>query len=197
VWLYRFGKVVVAPIYRLSFRLQIEGLEHLPKNGGVILCGNHFTGHDPLVMGVACPRPVCFMAKQELFQIPIIGFLIRGLGAFPIKRGQPDRAALKKAFELLESGSVFGIFPEGTRNRTGVLAKAEPGAAYLALKSGAVVVPVGISASYKLFSPVYVKFGPRVDLEPFRDGKLTSERLERAGEAIMDGIRSLLVQPEN
>jgi 1-acyl-sn-glycerol-3-phosphate acyltransferase len=187
--------MLVSGVYRLAFRIEVHGTENLPREGGVILCGNHFTGHDPLVMGVAAPRPVSFMAKAELFTIPVIGFLARSVGAFPVKRGQPDRGALKRAIEVLQSGGCFGIFPEGTRNRTGVLAKAEPGTAYFAIKTGAPVVPVGITSTYKLFSPVIVNFGKPVDLDPFRTGKLTSEALEAAGEAIMAGIGAQLAPP--
>jgi 1-acyl-sn-glycerol-3-phosphate acyltransferase len=195
VWLYGFGKVLVSTFYHLLFRIEVHGTENLPREGGVILCGNHFTAHDPLVMGVAAPRPVSFMAKAELFTIPVIGSIARAVGAFPVKRGQPDRAALKRAIEVVQSGGCFGIFPEGTRSRTGVLAKAEPGTAYFALKTGAPVVPVGISSTYKLFSPVIVHFGKPVNLDPFRTGKLTSESLEAAGEAIMAGIGAQLAPP--
>jgi 1-acyl-sn-glycerol-3-phosphate acyltransferase len=195
VWLYGFAKVVIGAVYRTLFRVQVQGLENVPAEGGVILCGNHFMAHDPIILGISAPRPVAFMAKAELFESRAFGFLVRGLGAFPVKRGQPDRAALKRSLEVLQSGGCFGIFPEGTRNRTGRLKPAEPGTAYFALKTGAPVVPVGISSTYKLFSPVFVRFGKPVDLDRFRDGKLTSEALEAAGEAIMAGIGRELVPP--
>lgn len=195
MWLYGFAKGIVGFGYRLLFRLQVSGLEHIPPDGGVIICGNHFTAHDPPVVAISANRPVSFMAKAELFDNKFLGWIFRGVGAFPVKRGAPDRAALKRSIDTLQEGRVFGIFPEGTRNRTGQLAKAEPGTAYLALKSGAPVVPVGITSSYKLFSPILVKFGPPVDLSTYRDGKLTSEALDGAGEQIMAAIGALLVPP--
>lgn len=195
MWLYSFAKALVRPLYSILYRIQVEGLENVPKEGGVILCGNHFHVNDPIIVGICVPRKVAFMAKQELFTVPVLRTIIRGLGAFPVKRGHPDRAALRHAMEVLKSGRCFGIFPEGTRNRSGKLAKAEPGTAYFALKTGATVIPVGITGTYKLFSPVRVRFGPPVDLSPYRSAKLTSEVLEAAGELIMAGIGAQLVPP--
>lgn len=194
-WLYYLSKAIVSFFYHILYRIRVEGLEHLPRDGGVIVCCNHFHANDPLIMGVTTPRIVRYMAKQELFKIPVVGWVIRKWGAFPVRRGQADRASLKVSLEILESGGCFGIFPEGTRSKTGQLRKAEPGTAYLALKSGAPVVPVGINATYRLFSPVRVRFGPPVDLEPYRSGKLTSENLEAAGAAIMAAIGALLDSP--
>lgn len=192
MWLYGFGKGVVGPLLRILYRIRVEGLENLPAEGGVILCGNHFHAFDPVMMGIASPRPISFMAKQELFTMPLIRHLVQGLGAFPVKRGQPDRAALKHSVDLLQAGGCFGIFPEGTRNRSGKLRRAEPGTAYLAVKSGAPVIPVGISSTYRLFSPVVIRFGRPVDLEYVQEGKVSSAGLEAAGRAIMDAIAQQL-----
>lgn len=188
MWLYGTAKAILYPIVRLLWQLKVEGTENVPPEGGVIVCGNHFHALDPVLVGITSPRRVSFMAKAELFEKPVIGTICRGLAAFPVKRGTPDRAALKRSIDLLQSGEGFGIFPEGTRNKTGTLKKAEPGTAYLALKSGAPVIPVGITATYKLFSPIIVRYGKPVNLEPFQTGKLSGDALEAAGEAIMAGI---------
>lgn len=195
MWLYGFGKALVTPIYRLIFRIRVEGLEHVPPEGGVILCGNHFNGHDPLVVGIVSPRKVSFMAKDQIFTWPVVGWLARGLGAFPVKRGTADRASLKKALEVLADGGCFGIFPEGTRSKTGQLRKAEPGTAYIALKAGVPVIPFGISSTYRLFSPVLVRFGPPVNLDQFKGAKLSGDSLEVAGQEIMAAIGRLLEPP--
>lgn len=197
MWLWAFGKAVILPWYRLWLRLVVEGQEHVLAEGGLILCSNHIGAHDPGLLGMFSPRPVIFMAKEEIFKVPVIGWLVRsGTGAFPVRRGTPDRAALKRAADLLEAGGCLGIFPEGTRSKTGHLGKAEPGTAYLALKSGATVVPVGISGSYRLFSRITIRFGPPVDLSAFRTGRLTGEHLDAAGDAIMTAIASL-VDPQH
>ena len=193
--LYGFARVVLGTGYRLLYRIRAEGQEHIPRSGGVILCGNHINAQDPIIIGLACPRPVCFMAKEELFRSQLLGFIIRGLGAFPVKRGSADRAALKHALSLLEAGCCFGIFPEGTRSRTGELQKPEPGTAYIALKSGVPVIPVGISGSYRLFSPIRVRFGPPVDLERFRGQRLNGPTLEAASQAIAEAIAELVDAP--
>ncbi|MGE5674110.1 MAG: lysophospholipid acyltransferase family protein [Mycobacterium leprae] len=195
MWLYGTGRGLLAILYRTLYRVRAEGLENIPPTGGVILCGNHFTAHDPIMVGVCANRPVQFMAKEELFRNRFLGFIMRGVGAFPVKRGQPDRAALKRSIDVLQSGGCFGIFPEGTRNRSGKLAKPEPGTAYLALKSGAPVVPVGITSTYKLFSPVIVKFGKPMSMERYAGAKLTSELLDEVGHTIMAGIGAELVPP--
>ncbi len=125
--------------------------------------------------------------------MPVIGWFARhGGGAFPVKRGKADRGALKQSLEVLANGGCFGIFPEGTRSATGKLAKLEPGTAYLALKSGATVIPVGFSGTYRLFSRLLIRFGKPIDLTGFSGRKLTSETLETVGEVITAGIAEQL-----
>lgn len=192
MWFYSFAKVIVSPLYRFLFRIRVEGVENVPLEGGVILCANHVSMHDPIMVGVAAPRQIRFMAKEELFRNPLVRVVVQGLGAFPVKRGHPDRAALKRAMEVLHSGGCFGVFPEGTRVHADHLGQAEPGTAYLALKTGAAVVPVGVSSSYRLFRPTVVRFGQAVDLSAYRAGKLTSDVLKSAGDAIMAAIGSQL-----
>jgi 1-acyl-sn-glycerol-3-phosphate acyltransferase (EC 2.3.1.51) len=195
MWLYGFGKVVVGIVYHLIYRIEVEGAEHIPRSGGAILCSNHINAQDPLIIGLASPRPVCFMAKEELFHNPFLRFLITGLGAFPVKRNTADRTSLRHALALLAEGKCFGIFPEGTRSRTGQMGKPEPGTAYIALKSGVPVIPAGISGHYRLFGRIRIRFGPPVDLDRFRSARLNSETLEQASEAIMEAIARLLDSP--
>ena len=195
--LYAVCKALVSVYYRSLYRVRVEGHEHIPPEGGVIVCGNHFTANDPFMVAIAMKRPISYMAKQELFKNPLVGWLLRRIRVFPVKRGQPDRAAIKHSIEVLHSGTCFGIFPEGTRNRTGHLGKAEPGTAYLAIKSGAPVVPVGITSSYKLFGPILVRFGRPVDLSPYMSGKLTQEAIEGASHTIMAAIGMQLDPPVN
>lgn len=174
--------------------MRVEGRENIPPSGGVILCANHFNGRDPPVLGASVPvaRPVRFMAKAELFQNPLFGAVLRAVGAFPVKRGQPDRTALRTALDLLQAGEIFGIFPEGTRNKTGKLGKAEPGVAYIAAKANCPVVPVAIMGTYRLFSPIHVRIGKPIDMRFHREGRLTSETMERIAAEIMGGIAALM-----
>ena len=101
----------------LFLGLKFEGIHNLPKKGAVIIVANHVSAWDPLLVAVGSPRPVHFMAKAELYQNQILARLLNALNAFPVKRGQADRNAIRKALKLLESGKVLGIFPEGTRKR--------------------------------------------------------------------------------
>lgn len=193
-WMYRAGWSLFSLYYRLFFSFRVEGRENIPVSGAVILCANHFNANDPPVLGCAVPvsRPVRFMAKAELFSVPVLGTLLHGVGAFPVKRGQPDRSALKIALDLLAEGEVFGIFPEGTRSKTGKLGKAEAGVAYIAAKADCLVIPVAIFSTYQFFSPIVVRIGSPIDMREYRDGKSSSERMERLAAEIMDGIGSLL-----
>jgi 1-acyl-sn-glycerol-3-phosphate acyltransferase len=193
--IYRATRGFAKAVLSLVIRFDVEGLGNIPPDGGVIICGNHFHWLDPVTVGITMQRDVSFMAKQELFESRLGGWFLRKIKAFPVKRGQPDRAALKRSIEVLQEGGCFGIFPEGTRSRTRTLQKAEPGTAYLAMKSGAPVVPVGITGSYKLFSRVIVRYGKPIDMAQFQTGKLSSESLEAVSEAVMTGIGALLVPP--
>ena len=130
--LYAIGKALSAAVCRIFGRWKVLGRENVPTTGGALLCANHVSYIDPPALGGGCPRPVRFMAKSELFKLPVLGFLIRRVGAFPVKRGTADRTALRKAVELLESGEIVGMFPEGTRSLDGKLQEPELGVGMIA-----------------------------------------------------------------
>ena len=127
--------------------MRVEGLNRLPRQGPVILAINHLSMLDPILVGAVVPRVIHFMAKEELFRYPGLGWLLRRVHAFPVRRGQADREALATALQLLRAGEVVGIFPEGTRSADGRLLPLQSGTAFLALKSGATVVPVAIAGT--------------------------------------------------
>jgi 1-acyl-sn-glycerol-3-phosphate acyltransferase len=136
--------VVVAIIIKPFFlRLRIEGAEHIPASGGCIAACNHTLGPDYVIMGYASPRQVYYMAKSELFNVhPWLTALLRGAGAFPVRRGERDGDAIEQAVKMIEAGFVVGMFPEGTRSRTGALQRGRTGVARIALQANALVVPV-------------------------------------------------------
>lgn len=142
--LYRLGLMVCAAVLRVFFGEKVEGTELVPRTGPFVLTANHVSLLDPPALGVASPRPVHFMAKAELFTMPVFGWLLGQLGAFPVHRGASDRKAIRHALGILADGGVVGVFPEGTRNRTGGLLTPQGGAALLALKAGVPVVPAAI-----------------------------------------------------
>jgi len=181
------GKFLCHLFFKLTRGFQVSGQENVPKRGPVVLIANHTSYLDPPALGVASPRRVYFMAKEELFRIPLFGWLLKGLGAFPVKRGTPDRRAFKRALAVLAAGNVLGIFPEGTRSKTGELGPAEEGAAVLALRSGAPVVPAGITGT-RGSGPIRVAFGPPVDTSDLDPKDRASIRIlsERAMTSIAD-----------
>lgn len=178
---------------RLLVRWRIIGAERMPRDGAVIICGNHYHWMDPVVIaGAARQRPIYFMAKDELFRMKWLGFLFRNVRAYPVKRGAPDRNAMKTTLTLLEEGKVVGIFPEGTRSKTGDLGKAEPGIGLFAHRTRATVMPVGIAGSNRPFRRLTIVFGEPMRFEELYDQKLKGdELLQLITEPIMATVASL------
>lgn len=144
--LYKVFRIFFAIILKLISRYKVIGLNNLPSSGPALVVSNHISNWDPLMLGVAMPRQINFIAKSELSRIPLVGSLIKAWGAVPIKRGHSDREALSKSIELLKDGRVIGIFIEGRRNlgNPEKMIKPQPGAAMLALKSEVPVIPMAI-----------------------------------------------------
>lgn len=186
---YAFAKRIVSPILKKMYRVEVKGLEHFPEQGGVLLCSNHIDNMDPPILGVTCPRPISFMAKAELFNVPILSGIIKKLNAFPVKRGGNDREALRTGLKVLKEGKVLGLFPEGTRSKTGKLGKGLAGAGYFALRTNAQVVPCAIIGSYRIFQKVKVIYGKPIDMSELREKKASPEE---ATNLIMTHIQQLL-----
>ncbi|MCG8400139.1 MAG: 1-acyl-sn-glycerol-3-phosphate acyltransferase [Firmicutes bacterium] len=166
----------------------------MPDSGPVLLCANHTGELDMFFIGYRIKRWIFWMAKEELFKIPVVGILIRGLGAFPVKRGRGDMKSIRQVYRHLEEGNVVGIFPEGTRTgrRKAKNVKIRPGAALFALKSRAPIVPVAIEASYRPFSTVRVIFGKPFHLDIDENKKYNKEELTGISKDIMSRVYSLL-----
>lgn len=186
---YSFAKAVVNSIFRPLYRVEVIGLETFPKEGGVLLCSNHIDNFDPPVVGITCPRPVVFMAKEELFNTPVIKTLVTNLNAFPVKRGMSDREALRKGLAVLKENKVLGLFPEGHRSKTGELGKGLAGAGFFALRSNAHIVPCAIIGPYKPFKKLKVIYGKPIDMDIYRENKASADEVT---EVIMNNIRMLL-----
>lgn len=136
---------VLNGIFSGFYRLHVEGAEHIPDTGAVIVAPNHKSNFDPPIVGVAIKnRLVHYMAKAELFKNPMFGWVLRKMGAFPVKRGTVDRIAIKQAVRELKNGHVLGIFPEGTRIKKDDLGRFHSGMASLALMTGVPIVPVAV-----------------------------------------------------
>ncbi|URM34271.1 1-acyl-sn-glycerol-3-phosphate acyltransferase [Cytobacillus firmus] len=187
--LYAFAKAAVYGVLKPIYRFEVFGKENFPEEGGVLLCSNHIDNLDPPVVGINAPRPVYFMAKEELFNVPVLGKIVPHLNAFPVKRGMSDREALRKGLGILKEGNVLGLFPEGTRSKTGQLGKGLAGAGFFALRSEAHVVPCAIIGPYKAFSKLKVVYGKPIDMKELRERKASAEETT---EMIMSEIRKLI-----
>lgn len=181
--------------------LRVEGLENIPKDGPVILACNHVHWTDIPYISLRPWRITHYMAKVELFSVPVLGWIMTSLGTFPVRRGERDRDSLKLAEHLLRIGEVVTVFPEGHRSAEGVLQVGHPGVALMALHTEAPIVPVGISGTQRVLRRGwrYGPFRPTVTVRygvPFRlrsTGKrVTREELTRGTEVIMGNIAALL-----
>ena len=187
---YDLARGTVALFARTFFRYRIVGAENVPREGGLIIAANHVSNFDPPLIGAAVPRPVSYMAKKELFAMPILKQLMPHLNAYPVDRQAGGTAALRASLRMLKEGRCIGIFPEGGRNVTGTNEE-KAGAAFLAAASGVPVVPAAIVGTRRLgpFRPVTVIFGPSFTVE--RNRKSVEGDLEKKAAAIMQRIREL------
>ncbi|SHN77997.1 lysophospholipid acyltransferase family protein [Desulfitobacterium chlororespirans] len=192
--LYQFLK----RMFRLQFRVmgwKIHGVENLPKGGPVIIVSNHVSIWDPVVAACSVPRDVSFMAKEELFANPLLGGIFRRLGAFPVKRGQGDTSAIRNSLKVLKEGKVLGLFPEGTRSKTGEMQKGFPGMILLMEKSQAPIVPVRVNGTQNLFvrgwGHLEVIVGKPIFPEQLKAPEGVENRREWAADQIMKAIVEL------
>lgn len=195
--LYGFARALLRFIIRLFNRWEITGLENIPSSGPVILIANHTSYWDPPVLGCSIDRVVHYMAKAELFHKPVLKWILPHLQCYPVKRGQADLQALKTSLKYLEKGEVLGIFPEGTRGKGEELLPFEQGAALLAVKAKATIVPVGLINTRKAFpatfrGPLLVRIGKPVTFPELAGKKMTNEDLEKVNLRLAAELQYLL-----
>jgi 1-acyl-sn-glycerol-3-phosphate acyltransferase len=204
-WFYFPGAIMTGWLKWLLGGGRVAGLENVPRAGPYITVSNHTSNLDPPFIGGAIGRhtgrPIHFMAKEEIRSWPLVGWLARGAGVFFVRRGGGDRGAQRIALQHLAAGRPIGVFPEGTRSRNGVLREPKLGVSLLAMRSGAPLLPVGISGSGRIF-PGRSRFPHRtaVDIrvgKPFRlphqpTGHLDRKALGEGTERIMGEIAALL-----
>ena len=172
--------------------MRVFGIENVPMNGPLIVACNHISYVDPVALGVALPRRVWYMAKVELFRIPVLGPTIAALGAYPVDRGKGDIAAIRGSLRVLKEGKAVGIFPEGTRNLHGD-ATVHTGVALLASLSRAPVLPAFVRGGdrAKRLGKLSVAFGEPMRLVGGHNGKASREELANWTKAVMAQIRAL------
>jgi 1-acyl-sn-glycerol-3-phosphate acyltransferase len=159
--LFLLGRQMFRIMFRLFYRCHIEGIENIPKSGGAVIAPNHISFFDPPLTGSAMKRPLYFMAKKELFDIPVFGWIIKRTNAFPVKRGAHDMTAMRNAFSLLEEGNLLLMFPEGTRSKNAKIGKARAGAGMVACNAQVPLIPVKIDNTNAMlkFKKIRIKYG--------------------------------------
>lgn len=194
---YRFTAFTVGWMFRILYGVKRYNLEKLDFEGPAILASNHISLADPPLIGSLTPFEVHFMAKAELFKNPVFGKTISALNAFPVKRGLIDRKAMKRAEEILIDGGRVLIFPEGTRQKDGVMKSGRPGLAKLAIENDVPVLPVYLENSNRLskvfLSRRYIKivYGDLIDTASFMPGLPQKDRIRKLTEHIMAEIKAL------
>ena len=190
--------LLVFPIFRFLFRGQTIGISNLPKTGGVVVVSNHGSHLDPPILGHALGRPVAFMAKSELFKVPILSFIISACGAYPVKRGAGDREAIRNASNRLIEGWATGVFLDGTRQENGRVNDPKAGAALLAARTGSPLLPVAIVNSHRAFPKgsllprfvsIHLKVGELIQPPPTKkreDLKSTTEEIRISINSMLD-----------
>lgn len=182
---FRVAHFLLAPVFRWMFRVEVRGVETLPRSG-VLLCPNHSSNWDPLLMLAVLPIDYHLhaMAKDSLFRIPILSSIIRSCGGFPVARGHSDIQAVKIALQTIKDGENLMIFPEGTRVDYEGQVQAKGGVAMIAIRTGATMIPVYITPEKKLFHRVRIIFGK--PYEPVYTGRRgTAEELQKIADDVL------------
>ncbi len=180
-------------IFKVIFRLKVAGKENIPKSGGFILASNHISYLDPIALGVACPRKLNYMARQDLFFNRCFSWLLFSINVFPIKRNSADLAALKEAMQRVKNDEALVMFPEGSRRFEGSSTEPQPGIGFLAAKLKVPVVPAFVKgteialpkgANFIKPTKISVRFGKQIQIErglPYQD----------IAQLIMENIRDI------
>ncbi len=190
-------------LFHTLWPLKVSGLENVPRQGAAMIVCNHLSLIDPFVVGYATDRMVNFMAKEELFSTPILGFLIRKVGAFPVDRARRDPASMRVALSVLKEGELLGMFPEGTRSTIGEMLELRTGAARLASRTRTPIIPATVVNTNRALPPgkwirparIAVRFGKAFELTELQEKPKDAEALTRALAIIKEQIENL--QPEN
>jgi 1-acyl-sn-glycerol-3-phosphate acyltransferase len=204
---YGISHYVVATLHDILFHGDVSGVQHIPREGGIIIAANHASLLDPPLIGSHVPRQLVFFARKTLWNSGIVSWWLNIVGTIPVDRDSgADVAAIKRVLKVLRDGKALIVFPEGTRTRTGALQRPKPGVGLLACRSGVPVVPARIFGSFealgrkgplRIGTPVSMIFGPSLRSADYDDHAEGKERYQHASERIMAAIAALkLPQPQ-
>lgn len=192
---------LLSALPRWYFRFRVVGADHVPASGACILAANHASYLDPIVLAMACPRPVRFIVDRAQHERPLVHWVAVRTRAIPVENNPKDVGSVRRALQALRQGAVVGIFPEGGRSDDGSLKPGKPGAALLALRGGVPLVPAGIVGAFRAYprqrrvprpTPITVRFGPPILFPAAWRHHAAREHLDEATELVMAGIRGLL-----
>lgn len=199
---YRWTHRLTCTIFKALGELESHGNENIPRRGGVLLLSNHVSYLDPIIMGSAANREIYFMARHDVFDVPILGWLAAAHNAYPVRRGTADRAALRHTISLLKSGKLLLVFPEGTRSVDGTLGKTHGGVSFITYHANVPTIPVFLKGSLmprnaKWIRPakLVVTFGPPIDFTEVRKIGNKRESYRAMGKQIMQEIADLRDKP--
>ena len=195
-WFYEAVRVVIVLGSKIWLNVSFEGKENIPESGGYIVACNHRSNWDPPLLAEAFPRQVFFMAKEELFRIPVLGQILRWVGAFGVERGAGDFSALDHAVKLIEQGGLLGIFPEGTRSKDGKPLRPKSGMAMIARQAKAGVIPCAVvmDGPVHFRSKVKIKIGKPISYEELFPEE-SNAAVRRATKMVMGQIIDMMELP--
>ena len=181
-------KFLINIFCKIVFRVKKVGEENIQKEGAYIMCANHRSNWDPPILVASTKRVLYIMAKEELFKNNFIRWFAKKCAVFPVKRGKMDIESMKFSLKILKEGQILMLFPEGTRHGLEKNGKAHNGAAFLALRTGVPVIPVGIQGEMKPFHKVKLNYGKPLDFSKYQTNKTEKELLDKVSKEIMDNI---------
>ena len=191
---YKIMRLLVYPFIHIFMRVEHHGIENIPKGKGYILAANHISMADVFAIAVPVKGQICYMGKEELFKFKPLKWLFTALGGFAVRRGKGDTDAIDKACEIVDSGKVLGIFPEGTRSKTGELGKAKAGVALIAMQTKADILPVSIKYStgrFKLFCKATVRVGKLIPYTEPAEDESQRAAIRRISGEVMEKIAQM------
>jgi 1-acyl-sn-glycerol-3-phosphate acyltransferase len=199
--IYTILKIIVGLVFKLFYPIKAEGLENIPHNNALILVANHCSYFDPLFLGLVIPRRIHWMVLRPYYNLWWLRWLFKVTECFPVNIDKPNIEAIKYAIKILNEGKVLGIFPEGARSKDGRLKEGKKGVAFIALKTGAPILPVAIDGAFEAYPvgkilpkphSINVKIGHIFNLDEFTKNHIDKQNLQAATEKIMNSIKRLM-----
>ena len=190
---YFFWRALTMPLFKLIYRTKYIGKENVPADGAYILASNHCHATDPILIGIGLKREIHFMAKEELFKNKFVNWFIRKLGAFPVDRGKADTGSIRHFEEVLNEGSLIGIFIEGTRSKDGEFLPPKNGCSLIAWDTKAAVIPI---CHTKIGKRVWLHYGKPLSMEDLGFDKGGAREFRNASRIIMDHIKALRAEDQ-